>query len=70
MRRDDLREGANEHKKGAKSRDQTALQPSRSAHADQLTDEQPEIEAADVDQQPLANVRVPTQEQRRMPPVS
>jgi hypothetical protein len=49
--------------KSANRHSESALEPSWRTHADQLTHEQPEIEAADVDQQPLANVSVPTQEE-------
>jgi len=55
-------ENAKKRKKSAHRRCAPALEPSWRAHADQLTYEQPEIEAADVDQQPLANVSVATQE--------
>ena len=47
--------------KSTNERDEAALQAAWGADADQLTHEQPEIEAANVDQQPLQDVGVPAQ---------
>lgn len=49
---------------------ESALQPARRADADQVTHDEPEIEAAGMNQQPLQNIRVAAQCVRRMPPVS
>jgi hypothetical protein len=50
--------GPNQREHGGKSGDGTPLKPARSAHADQLTHEEPEIEAARMNQQPLADIPV------------
>ena len=41
-----------------KNGEDTPLEPARSAHADQLTHDESQIEAPRVDQQPLADVRL------------
>src|SRR6516164_4555935 len=61
MRRHTLPEVATQRQKRREHGDEPPLQPARRADADQLTQEEPEIEAARVDQQPLADVRVAAQ---------
>src|SRR5215468_10129801 len=52
MRRHTLPEVATQRQKRREHGDEPPLQPARRADADQLTQEEPEIEAARVDQQP------------------
>src|SRR4051812_21917237 len=58
MTHDSLSNDANEREKSSQGRTEPSLQPSWRANADHLTHEEPEIEAARVDQQPLPNVAV------------
>jgi hypothetical protein len=53
--------GASQHQKGRHSGNASPLQAARRADADQLPHEQPKIEGAAVNQQPLQNVCVPTE---------
>jgi hypothetical protein len=61
MRRHTLPEVATRRQKRREHGDEPPRQPARRADADQLTQEEPEIEAARVDQQSLADVRVAAQ---------
>ena len=54
-------ERATDYEKGTESRGQATLQAARRPNTDQLSHEQPEIEATDVNQEPLQNVRVPAE---------
>ena len=58
MTRHTLPEGSRPCQQRGDDRDHPPLQPSRRAHADQLSHQQPEIETAGVNQQSLQNVRV------------
>ena len=51
-------DGANQRDESAESRDESALEAARRADADQVPHEKPQIEAAGMNQQPLADVRV------------
>src|SRR4051795_252531 len=53
-------QGPQRHQRADHGR-QAALEPSRRAHADQLTHDEAEIEASGMNQQALQDVRVPTQ---------
>jgi hypothetical protein len=61
---------ANHREENAESRDESALETARRADADQVPHEEPEIEAAGMNQQPLADVACPRRRTRRIPPVS
>ena len=58
MTGDSLSDDANQRQKGSQHGADPSLQPSRRANAAHLTHEEPEIEAARVDQRPLPNVDV------------
>ena len=58
-------ESSDQGQKGAKHCEESALQAARSADADQATHEQPEIEAADVNEQALQNDVITTSASRR-----
>ena len=58
MTRGTLPERPNQREKRGHHRTESPLQATRRADANQLPHEEPEIEAARVDQQPLQNVRV------------
>ena len=47
-----------QYQKASEDRDEPPLEAARRADADQLTHEEPQIEAAGVDQESLADVRV------------
>ena len=53
MKRHKLPELSSQHQKSSHDRDEPPLEPSRGADAKQLPHEQPEIEAAGVNQQSL-----------------
>ena len=55
-------EGSRQCQQRGDERDEPPLQPSRRAHADQLSHQQSEIETAGVNQQSLQNVRVAAKE--------
>ena len=60
MTRYPLRESSRQCQQGCQDRNEPPLQPSRRAHADQMSHQQPEIETAGVNQQSLQNVGVST----------
>ena len=58
MTRNTLRESSRQCQQRCHDRDEPPLQPSRRAHADQVSHQPPEIETAGVNQQSLQNVGV------------
>jgi len=58
MARNSLRKRSRQCQQHRQGRDEPPLQPSRRAHADQVSHQQPEIETACVNQQSLQNVGV------------